>query len=747
MKSSDIHQESHADAGSQDQANRRAKHVHAKSSISQADRPRSKTIDDGPSDANPLCVEMPRHPSRPMPWQWIGAFIFVILSISMLATVLVTTAARDKKQTILRAEERRLQVSVDGRTKVLRTWLDSQHAASRRLSESEVFRLFISDLADQNTLAPLPRSLQDQRPYFRKLIRDFAQQNRMSRATIIREDGTILLSNSGPPLSISEILDHLKQAPAEWHMLPLPIRALDDEETVFVIDLLIPLPPVQHEGQAKDMKTTFLILTWPAEAIAVELLSDRIDAINEDQVALLQRAGGQIEHFVLENGILEKKSEPLPERIDPNLPLDFARYGQDASVYAAGVPLTGSPWMIYHAVDARMLMAPVQNFIFAAITLAILIVLTLASTFFAAWWRKDRDHYQQLVKIHRTQSGNLEQQQRFLQAITRSIGDWITVSDKDDHLIYANPAFIAACSTSEKAVLGKRWQDVVAETPYVDELPSNLHDLMDSMPLTRISSGMDRHIVSIKTFALKNETAKPDGVIRVLRDHTTAANERRSRVEAIAQTIDAFVHAVERRDSFLVGHTHRVRSHAIAIGRKLELSNEDLATVAVAASLSQIGKIFVPDEILTKPSRHNEQEVEIMRGHIHHAIEILKSINFELPITDVLVQMYERLDGSGYPYGLTGEQIGLPARILGVADVYCARTAPRSYRDRLSAEETLYHLSNNAHRYDPKVTLALTAIVGNEPAKFENTDIEQMFIDANTWRRVSRSTMPNYALG
>ena len=745
MESSDNHQESHVDDGLPSRTTRRNKHVRVKSDVSQVDDLQSKTISDVPPDANPLGVDMPSHPSPPMPWRWVGSFIFVILSISMLATVLVATAARDKKQTILRAEERRLQESVHGRTKVLRTWLDSQHAASRRLSESQVFRLFVSDLADQKALAPLPRSLQDQRPYFRKLMRDFAQQNRMSRATVMREDGTILLSNPGPPLAVSELLDHLEHAPVEWDILPLPIRALDDEET-FAIDLLIPLPPVQHEEQARDRKAAFLILTWPAEVIAGEILSDRNNATDKDRVALLQRAGEQIEYFIIENGSLESKVEPLSQSINPTLPLEFARYGQDTAAYATGVPLTGSPWMIYHAVDARKILAPVQNFIFASMLLAILIAFALASTFFAAWWRKDRDHYQQLVKIQQTQTENLKRQQRFLQAITRSIGDWITVSDKNGHLIYANPAFVTACSTSEQAVLGKRWQDIVTETPYVDESPSSLDELMDSAPFTRISSGIDDHIVSIRTFVFENEAKKTDGVVRVLRDHTAAATERRNRAEAIAKTIDAFVHAVERRDSFLVGHTHRLRSHAIAIGRRLELSSDELATVAVTASLSQIGKIFVPDEILTKPSRHDDQEAEIMRGHIHHAIEILRPINFELPITDVLSQMYERLDGSGYPNGLAGEDISLAARILGVADVYCARTAPRSYRDRLSSEETLYHLSDNARRYDSKVIVALAAIVEDEPARFENIDVERMFIDADIWRRISRSTKPHYAL-
>jgi len=138
------------------------------------------------TDANPLGLKDLPFPAAPNPWHWIGGGTIVVLAISIVAAILVMTAARDKEQTLLQAEERRLQESVHSRVNLLRTWLDAQQMASRRLSKSQVFRLFVTDLAAQEAPAPLPRPLQDQRPYFRQLLGDFVEQNGLMRATVRR---------------------------------------------------------------------------------------------------------------------------------------------------------------------------------------------------------------------------------------------------------------------------------------------------------------------------------------------------------------------------------------------------------------------------------------------------------------------------------------------------------------------------------------------------------------------------------
>jgi HD-GYP domain-containing protein (c-di-GMP phosphodiesterase class II) len=103
--------------------------------------------------------------------------------------------------------------------------------------------------------------------------------------------------------------------------------------------------------------------------------------------------------------------------------------------------------------------------------------------------------------------------------------------------------------------------------------------------------------------------------------------------------------------------------------------------------------------------------MQTMRRHVAHALRVIGPIDFELPIRDAIGQMYERIDGSGYPNGLRGEQISPLARILGVVDTYCALTEARSYRGRLSAGKALLHLAEKSQRYDMSVVAALARVV------------------------------------
>jgi HD-GYP domain-containing protein (c-di-GMP phosphodiesterase class II) len=131
----------------------------------------------------------------------------------------------------------------------------------------------------------------------------------------------------------------------------------------------------------------------------------------------------------------------------------------------------------------------------------------------------------------------------------------------------------------------------------------------------------------------------------------------------------------------------------------------------LAACLSQVGKIFVPQAILTKPGQLEEAELRIVQRHVEHALEVIRPIDFDLPIGDAIGQMHERLDGSGYPNGLRGDQIQPLARVLGVVDVFCALTEARAHRYQLSVGKALLYLAENPQRYDVKVVRALAETV------------------------------------
>lgn len=191
----------------------------------------------------------------------------------------------------------------------------------------------------------------------------------------------------------------------------------------------------------------------------------------------------------------------------------------------------------------------------------------------------------------------------------------------------------------------------------------------------------------------------------------------RNRVTAQEQAMNALIRTVEIRDPYLSGHHQRVARLAIQISNKLRMPVKDRSTLYYAALLSGIGKIFIPQNILTKPGKLTESERKTMEGHVSHALNILSGIDFEFPISDVIHQMYERADGSGYPNKLNGEEINRLSRVLGVCDVFSALTSPRAYRTRKSEEDAIQMMLDEKGKYDPVILSALKSLHTEKPEK------------------------------
>ncbi len=158
---------------------------------------------------------------------------------------------------------------------------------------------------------------------------------------------------------------------------------------------------------------------------------------------------------------------------------------------------------------------------------------------------------------------------------------------------------------------------------------------------------------------------------------------------SMASTIRALSNTVELRDPYTSGHQHRVAKLARKVAQQMGYSDEQVELIYLASEVHDIGKIAVPSEILSRPGRLSESEVELSRTHAEASYNVLKSVDFPWPIADIVRQHHERLDGSGYPQGLKESDILPEARILAVCDVVEAMTTHRPYRPGLGIENAL----------------------------------------------------------
>jgi putative nucleotidyltransferase with HDIG domain len=176
---------------------------------------------------------------------------------------------------------------------------------------------------------------------------------------------------------------------------------------------------------------------------------------------------------------------------------------------------------------------------------------------------------------------------------------------------------------------------------------------------------------------------------------------------AYRSTLKALTAALETRDSETHGHSERVVSYSLRLGREYGLNSEQMKALEFGSLLHDIGKIGVPDSILRKPAKLTEEEWVRMREHPVHGQQILRGIEFLQGAARVVAQHHEQWNGTGYPLGLRGEEIDINARIFAVADAFDAITSDRVYRRGKSYEAAAQELDDWAGRqFDPKVVEA-----------------------------------------
>ena len=176
---------------------------------------------------------------------------------------------------------------------------------------------------------------------------------------------------------------------------------------------------------------------------------------------------------------------------------------------------------------------------------------------------------------------------------------------------------------------------------------------------------------------------------------------------------------VETRDPYTAGHERRVAELATAIGKELGMAGEELGALRLAGTIHDVGKIAVPAEILAKPGSLSAMEFELIKAHPTTGFEILADVDFGIPVAEMVLQHHERLDGSGYPRGLKGEEILPGARILAVADVVEAMSSHRPYRAALGMEAALAEVREHAGvKFDAQVVAVCCRLFEDEGFQF-----------------------------
>jgi len=331
----------------------------------------------------------------------------------------------------------------------------------------------------------------------------------------------------------------------------------------------------------------------------------------------------------------------------------------------------------------------------------------------------------------------LRESQRRLADTIESLPDATVVIDREGRVLYWNREMVEMTGFSAEDMIGKGKYEyalpfygirrpilidmIVDSTVQFDNQYTYVHregKVLFTETKTGKLKGKERILWGRATplFDTKGEVVGAIESVRDITDLKQAEEDLKKsneRLEAIfSGTVSALAVTTEKRDQYTAGHQHRVASLACAIAREMGLSEQMIHNINIAGTLHDIGKLYVPLDILSQTGKLTEIEKLFVKTHPAAGYDIVKSIPFDGPIAEIILQHHERMDGTGYPRGLAGEDILLEARILSVADVVEAMASHRPYRAALGVDKALEEIQKNAGQlYDKSVVEACAKLI------------------------------------
>ncbi len=298
--------------------------------------------------------------------------------------------------------------------------------------------------------------------------------------------------------------------------------------------------------------------------------------------------------------------------------------------------------------------------------------------------------------------------------VIEAASDGFVMADLKGNIQAVNRAYVTLSGYSEDELLAMRISDLeVQESPdeirhRINRLLETGHTLFESVHRRKNKTSFP---VEISASTVPSMGGTVFAFIRDITDRKKAQARIAKYVRQVEQftedTLKAVSNMVEQRDPYTAGHERRVGILAADIARELGFSEKRCEDLRLIAHVHDIGKIGIPSEILTKPSKLTPLEYQMVQTHVERGYEILKDVKFTLPIAEIIYQHHERMDGSGYPRRLKGDEILKEARILAVADVVESMMSHRPYRPSHGLEKALQEIEENAGKlYDPDVAAA-----------------------------------------
>ena len=337
---------------------------------------------------------------------------------------------------------------------------------------------------------------------------------------------------------------------------------------------------------------------------------------------------------------------------------------------------------------------------------ALVFAVMLVSVLFILVWKHSSN-----VKLVEVRDA-LKKKTDLLDSVANNIRDYAIFLNNKDHVMFINNSFAKFIGIDAEDLHGVHLANIIGKQAY-DNLKGVKQGVGNtSTVLLDINNCEREYHLTISELGHEDSYAER---LYVLHDISELKQDQRKQQVLNTEIIETIIKAVDLHDPYCANHSQRTKELVHDIGKALNMSDSQLKSLEMAAILANLGKLFVPENILTKASDLTRDETDKLQHHIEYSTNILSGIGFEGPVMEIISQKNERLDGSGYPAGLSGPEILPEAKVLAVANAFVAMTSARAYRRGKAIEEALnIILKQSASQYDRQVVAALFHIAENK---------------------------------
>lgn len=674
---------------------------------------------------------------------FIGLLLLLALGAFLINLYIERERARDLQQW-----EARLGVLADTKAQAVEQWITAQFVELEELAGNASLQLYLWQLtlARQNEEQDAASA---ELAYLRNLILATAYRAGYvsgdapkipANLTLAQTTGLALLDAELNPVvgtpdmaTISRTFESTARRALEQIELQTSTVQLDEQDTA-VVAFAVPVKAVLGTHTADPQRPLGVLLgVRNAEAELFPLLTRGGSLAEPNEALLLQKTGNRVVYLsptadgatptrramnTIGNDLAAALAVVTPDGFVQSMNYE----GKPVLQVSRGV--RGQPWVVAQQVDARQALSESnerRRFLISTLSLLLIAIGALAV---AAWRHGSGVRAQQQAAELAARTAMLDRQSELLHAITDNMDILAIMIDEQDEVLFQNRAMADALGAEVLEFSGKSLNATAGPV-----LARQLRDGIDAArengdrqsQIMRLQVGKLDGIFQVSFIPVSGVGEHRNLVLIDFHDITPMQREQRRQTTSMRTLVSTLVELLDQHDPYSAYHSSRVTEVANALASAMNLSALERRTLDLAATLCNIGKVLVPQDLLLKTGELTDDERSHLAAHVDRGAELLQNLNLDPGVLQTLRQKQEMLDGSGYPRGIKAAQMTMMGRILSVANAFVAMVSPRAYRDAIPIRDAVDQLMAADAQFDRSVTTTLASVVTQQPdwAKWE----------------------------